>query len=110
MRLEKAFEKWWPSLETSLARIPTAFVTDKNVRPDRELLEELVGLVRAQASERRDQEMLTRIHGFHVVLKELAFTVRASGGRTPEVDRRLQALRAELEHDAVDRVSTTSDC
>jgi hypothetical protein len=48
-------------------------------------------------SERRDQEMLTRIHSFHAVLRELAVTVETSGGRTPDVDRRLQALRVELE-------------
>ena len=42
----------------------------------------LAALVRAQTSERRDQEMLTRIHGFHAVLRNwLSRLGRAVGER-----------------------------
>jgi hypothetical protein len=39
-RLDRIFEQWWPSLDDALRKIPFAFVRDKAVRPDRELLEE----------------------------------------------------------------------
>jgi TIR domain len=96
-RLDKIFDTWWPSLEAALSRIPSALVNDKSVRPDRELLEEVLSLMRSQINEKRDQEMLMRIQSFNAVLTELARTVQSSGRGTPEVDRRFDALRGELE-------------
>src|SRR5262249_47795614 len=59
--LEASFEQWWPPLEDALNTIPTAFITNKSVRPDRELLEELLSLVRAQVNDRHEHEVITRI-------------------------------------------------
>jgi hypothetical protein len=44
--LDDAFEKWWPDLETRLQSISNTGKKFEPVRPDRELLEELLQLVR----------------------------------------------------------------
>jgi hypothetical protein len=51
-QLEKAFTKWWPDLESALAKIATEGVVDKksatSTRKPEEILNELLELVRAQ--------------------------------------------------------------
>ena len=45
-RVEQFFGRWWPDLEGALARITDSTPSSPTVRPDREILEELLGLVR----------------------------------------------------------------
>jgi hypothetical protein len=59
-RVDKIYDKWWPDLERALEQIPLREddVPEKNVqRSDRELLEEILGLIRGQ--ERRQRRDLT---------------------------------------------------
>lgn len=45
-RLEKLFEKWWPDLEQQIARVDVGSMDESSERSDRELLEEVLDLVR----------------------------------------------------------------
>lgn len=47
--LEESFEVWWPKLEEMFSNLPRPQVEVKQERPEREILEELLGLVREQA-------------------------------------------------------------
>jgi hypothetical protein len=47
--IEEAFDLWWPKLESRLKDLPSEDAKAKAHRPDRELLEELLSLVRNQA-------------------------------------------------------------
>ena len=47
-QVDRAFDRWWPDLKKALADIPSIVLNVQNVRSDRELLEELIDLVRAQ--------------------------------------------------------------
>lgn len=49
--IKEAFEVWWPKLEAQLVKLPEDEATAKTHRPDRELLEEILSLVRNQARE-----------------------------------------------------------
>jgi hypothetical protein len=96
--LDASFEQWWPSLESSLNSIPTAFVTNKSIRSDRELLEEMLSLVRSQVNDRHEHEVISRIQSIRSVVTELALTIKQSTAiATPEARRRAVVLRAELE-------------
>jgi hypothetical protein len=46
--IKEAFEVWWPRLEAQLAKLPKDDATKDTHRPDRELLEEILSLVRNQ--------------------------------------------------------------
>ena len=46
--IEEAFEVWWPRLESQLKALPNEDSHIKPHRPDRELLEEILALVRNQ--------------------------------------------------------------
>jgi hypothetical protein len=46
--LDKAFDKWWPELEVQLKTIPAMEKGKLPSRGDRELLEEILGLLRNQ--------------------------------------------------------------
>ncbi|MBZ5531132.1 MAG: TIR domain-containing protein [Acidobacteriia bacterium] len=46
--IEEAFEVWWPKLESQLKALPVEGSTTKTHRQDRELLEEILSLVRNQ--------------------------------------------------------------
>lgn len=58
--LEKAFDVWWPKLESQLKVLPAEDSDAKPHRPDRELLEEILTLVRGQS---RSQEAASFILG-----------------------------------------------
>jgi hypothetical protein len=45
-QLDKAFERWWPDLERCINNIPEAHTKIEPTRSDREILEELLELVR----------------------------------------------------------------
>ena len=47
--LEEAFEVWWPHLERKIKSIPAAVNEARPLRPDRELLEEILTTVRQQS-------------------------------------------------------------
>jgi hypothetical protein len=47
--IDEAFEVWWPKLESQLKTLPPEESKAKMHRPDRELLEELLALVRNQS-------------------------------------------------------------
>jgi hypothetical protein len=47
-RLDRIFDQWWPNLDDALQKIPRSFVNNKSIRPDRELLEEVLARVRGQ--------------------------------------------------------------
>jgi hypothetical protein len=46
--IDEAFDVWWPKLESQLKSLPPEESKAKTHRPDRELLEEILGLVRNQ--------------------------------------------------------------
>ena len=50
-KVEKAFNVWWPELESGLASIPLPKETQQPKRQDREILEEILELVRTQTRE-----------------------------------------------------------
>jgi hypothetical protein len=56
--IEEAFEVWWPKLEAQLKSLPTENANAQAHRPDRELLEEILGLVRNQL---RQSERVTSV-------------------------------------------------
>lgn len=58
--INRAFERWWPELEKSLENIPDKEV-EKKVRSEREILEEILELVRSQT---RKQKKITPIFSF----------------------------------------------
>jgi hypothetical protein len=47
--LEESYEVWWPKLEERLSNLPRPQIAVKYARPEREILEELLDLVREQA-------------------------------------------------------------
>ena len=47
--IDEAFEVWWPKLESQLKALPAEDAKTKPHRPDRELLEEILALVRNQS-------------------------------------------------------------
>jgi hypothetical protein len=115
-RLERTFERWWPSLESELQRIPEPIVgLAPGGRSDRELLEEVLVLLRSRAAgadppSRRSERTEVRRSIFtaleqvgalqgtdfsvHVNSDNVAF-VRAQGVElTPELRRRLEDVIA----------------
>jgi hypothetical protein len=65
-KLDKSFELWWPEFEQHLNDIPGSD-TKKNLRSEREILEEILELSRAQTREKAlirymDSEQLTPEH------------------------------------------------
>lgn len=57
-REDQLFEALWPRLEASLAAIPEEAPTDRHVRPQHEVLEELVASIRALDSRVREAEQM----------------------------------------------------
>lgn len=51
-QLDKAFKKWWPELKTAIDRIPKTLLPAKQLRSDRDLLEEMLSLIRFQVNKR----------------------------------------------------------
>jgi hypothetical protein len=64
--IEEAFEVWWPKLESQLRALPSEETKTKAHRPDRELLEELLGLVRSQNRTRESVLATTQDFGWPV--------------------------------------------
>jgi len=53
-KLESAFEKWWPDLEQALQAIPVTRAKNQNRRDEREMLEEVLKIVRSLSRSRED--------------------------------------------------------
>lgn len=49
IHIEEAFEVWWPKLESQLKALPPEESKTETHRPDRDLLEEILALVRSQS-------------------------------------------------------------
>jgi hypothetical protein len=49
LAIEESFELWWPKLEENLSDLPLPRSEVKSERPEREILEEILDLVREQA-------------------------------------------------------------
>ena len=49
-QLEKAFKKWWPELKTAIDGIPKTLSPAKELRSERDLLEEMLSLIRSQVN------------------------------------------------------------
>jgi TIR domain len=56
-KINKAFDIWWPDLEARLQAIPNKQEEQSSGRPEREILEELLDLARAQI---RDKQVLSQ--------------------------------------------------
>jgi hypothetical protein len=54
--IKEVFEVWWPKLESQLTKLPKDEVTGETRRSDRELLEEVLSLLRSQARENTPQK------------------------------------------------------
>jgi hypothetical protein len=48
--VERSFEMWWPKLEEKLLKVPKIKITKENTRTDRDILEEILGLIRVESN------------------------------------------------------------
>ena len=46
--VKRSFEMWWPELEKKIAQVPKVKIAKKDKRSDRDILEEILGLVRTR--------------------------------------------------------------
>jgi RNA polymerase sigma factor (sigma-70 family) len=77
-RLDEAFDVWWPQLESSLKSIRTArTVKPPPVRSDRQILEEMLEIVRGLSRQSKDEQKMA----------EAKITVRSVLNSLPEKDR-----------------------
>ena len=74
-QLDKTFEIWWPELESSLQEIRSAKAPQRPQRADREILEEILALVRDQAKRNPVEILFTPTFS-----QEEPFTVSLSPG------------------------------
>ena len=70
--IEEAFEVWWPKLELQLKSIPVDDSKITSPRPDRELLEEILSLVRNQNRSASPISEAERTSQFETLKKTLA--------------------------------------
>jgi len=55
-KLELAFDRWWPDLEQALQAIPVTPATNQNRRNEKEMLEEVLYIVRSLSRSREHVE------------------------------------------------------
>jgi hypothetical protein len=60
-KIELAFNMWWPDLEKKLAAIPVAAGKTPKRRDEREILEEILELVRSLSRSQMDREALKQV-------------------------------------------------
>lgn len=60
-QLDKAFKKWWPELKTAIDRIPKSSSPAKQLRSDRDLLEEMLSLIRSQVNATQDRKVISTV-------------------------------------------------
>lgn len=91
MELAEAFEVWWPHLDAKMKALPQELQPGKAARPDREILEEILALVRAQVSPVSELAVRDASLGNRVLfLKALAGAISADDllARSVVADRR----------------------
>lgn len=94
-KLEKAFDVWWPELEQKLKNIPSEKGESRPGRPDREMLEEILELVRAEG---RDSRSFAQVRDNFMSLwsKLLESSLQADPNLNPEVTRALIDLNRNV--------------
>jgi hypothetical protein len=90
-KVDKAFEKWWPDLEKSLSSISILESTPRTGRSDREILEEILELIRAEARESREFSQ-TRDNFMSLWLQLLESSLRHDPNVKPETAKALYDL------------------
>jgi TIR domain len=60
-RLDKTFERWWPELAAQIKKAPSSDNTASSSRPDRELLEEILELLRNRRIEEEARQSTTAL-------------------------------------------------
>jgi len=58
-QLDKAFTKWWPELKTAIDAIPKTSSPAKQLRSDRDLLEEMLSLIRSQVNTTQERKVVS---------------------------------------------------
>ena len=58
-QLDKAFNMWWPQLKTAIDGIPKTSSPAKQLRSDRDLLEEMLSLIRSQVNTKQDRKAVS---------------------------------------------------
>ena len=103
-RLGKAFETWWPHLETTLDSIPETAEEAPPSRADRDILEEILGLCRQMLrpgtpNTEIEQEALRNLvaHGLHAEPVDLNEGLDAESRQLPIETARRGTLRLQLE-------------
>jgi hypothetical protein len=78
--IEEAFDVWWPKLDSQLKSLPTEDSSTKTHRPDRELLDEILALVRNQNRPLEDKvdESLLRARKLERAFVDKVFDMVAS--------------------------------
>lgn len=107
--LEKFFDKWWPDLEAAIASIPEVVETELPPRPDREVLEEILDLIRQGTREHieraasaefaatiRQQDLMVMTHQIlgplNAVAASLSFAAHNTTGEAASDIENAQAL------------------
>jgi hypothetical protein len=83
-QLDKAFEHWWPNLERCIENIPEARTKIEPTRSDREILEELLELVRRLIRGRSPCKTVVVKPSKEVTVDQVSEFVRRSKEEKPE--------------------------
>lgn len=105
-RLDRAFERWWPELATHIEKASAPADSQKSRRSERELLEEILTLLRHRTSETsaRLQSMLqaredaaAKLREAEDRLKAVATRAEAFEGQAAPQDKRARAEREMIQ-------------
>ena len=91
-RLEKTFDRWWPELEAQITKLPPPGNAAKNRRSDRELLQEILELLRDRRIDERAQESAAVLRTATQRLGALEAELAALQSRRDELQTRREAL------------------
>ena len=88
--VDRYFKKWWPELEAAIKAIPTVQSAARPERPDRDILEEILDLIRQLVREPSAAElMLPDLHRFvgrkgegHILDQQVVYTTKGPVRRT----------------------------
>ena len=92
-KIETAFEHWWPDLEQALTSVKQIAGNAKPVRPDRELLEEVLEIVREEARDSVEISMnKTRLD---FLMHKLDLSVRDNQTLATQILTAIEGLKRE---------------
>ena len=91
-RLGKTFERWWPELEAQIAKLPPSGNVAQSSRPDRELLQEILELLRSRRIDERAQESAAVLRAATDRLHMMQVELAALQSRRDELQSRREAL------------------